>query len=41
MSELNDERPPVFKQWRTWYALVLGALIIQIIIYLVITLTLS
>lgn len=41
MSELNDERPPVFKRWRTWYALVLGALIIQIIIYLVITLALS
>ncbi len=34
-----DDKPPVFKSWRTWYLLVLGALFIQIILYLWLTLT--
>jgi hypothetical protein len=28
-----DERPPVFKSWRTWYFLVIGVLVAQIFFY--------
>lgn len=41
MSEHNEEKPPIFARWRTWYALVLGALVIQIIVYFIITLIFS
>jgi len=29
----EQERPPVFKKWRGWYWLVISVLVIQIIIY--------
>jgi hypothetical protein len=35
------EQPPVFKKWSHWYALVLGALAIQIILYFFITFNFS
>jgi hypothetical protein len=31
------DRPPVFRRWSSWYAIVLGLLVVQIIIYYVIT----
>jgi len=37
MSDLNNEKPPVFQSWKTWYTIVLGALVIQVIIYFIIT----
>ncbi|WHZ08654.1 MAG: hypothetical protein OJF59_002408 [Cytophagales bacterium] len=32
-----DDKPPLFNSWKTWYQLVMGALIIQVIIYFLIT----
>jgi hypothetical protein len=37
MSELHNDKPPVFKSWVAWYSLVLGALLLQVVLYLVIT----
>jgi hypothetical protein len=34
---VEHDRPPVFKQWKGWYWLVLSVLVIQIIIYTLIT----
>lgn len=36
-----DEKPPVFKSWSGWYALLLGALLFQIVLYLWLTLLFS
>jgi hypothetical protein len=32
MQEEN-EKPPLFKSWASWYQLLMGALAIQIIVY--------
>lgn len=37
MSEEQEEKPPVFSRWSSWYWLVMIVLAIQIIIYLFIT----
>src|SRR5690606_19013382 len=37
MHEPEEGRPPVFKSWNTWYWLVLGLFILQVIIYYFIT----
>ncbi|HZY83058.1 MAG TPA: hypothetical protein VFE50_26245 [Cyclobacteriaceae bacterium] len=38
MSEPTEEnRPPVFKSWSGWYWLVASVLLIQIIVYTLIT----
>lgn len=34
-----DGNPPVFKSWRGWYALLLGVLLLQIFLYLWLTLS--
>jgi hypothetical protein len=36
-DKINQEEPPIFKSWSRWYWLVLGALLVQIILYYVIT----
>jgi len=33
----DQDRPPVFKTWIGWYALVLGFLLLEIIIFLILT----
>lgn len=33
----EQEQPPVFKKWRGWYLLVMAVLVIQIIIYTLVT----
>jgi hypothetical protein len=33
----EDERPPVFKTWKGWYWLVILVLVVQIIIYTLVT----
>ncbi len=33
----GDEPPPLFKSWSSWYALVLGTLILLIILFYVFT----
>ena len=30
---MKDERPPVFKSWRTWYGLLAGNLLLLIILF--------
>lgn len=37
MSELPDEKPPVFKTWNSWYWLVLGVMAIQVIFFALLT----
>jgi hypothetical protein len=32
-TDIEKDNPPVFRSWRRWYALVLGALVAQIILY--------
>ena len=36
---MNDqqEKPPVFKNWKDWYWLVLGVTLVQFVIYFLIT----
>jgi hypothetical protein len=33
MEQLPEERPPVFKTWTAWYALVIGFLFLLIICF--------
>lgn len=37
LENSQQERPPVFKKWSGWYWLVLIVLVVQIIIYTLIT----
>lgn len=37
----NSEKPPLFKSWFGWYALILGVLLVQIIIYRLLTVAFS
>jgi hypothetical protein len=34
---MDDQKPPLFPRWRSWYTLVLTALVIQIVLYYWIT----
>jgi hypothetical protein len=36
-SSIDNHKPPFFKSWRPFYALVIGALILQIIVFYAIT----
>jgi hypothetical protein len=38
---MSSESPPVFKKWSHWYGLLLGALVVQIILYLWLTISYS
>lgn len=37
VESTGQERPPVFKKWKGWYWLVMSVLLIQIIVYALIT----
>lgn len=37
----ESDKPPLFKSWTGWYVLVLAILVVQIIIYRLITLAFS
>lgn len=37
----DTEKPPLFKSWTGWYVLILSVLILQIILYHILTLTFS
>lgn len=41
MEAQEDERPPVFSSWKAWYGLVIAVLLVQIVVYLLITLAFS
>ncbi|HEX6223654.1 MAG TPA: hypothetical protein VFZ52_04560 [Chryseolinea sp.] len=32
-----EDKPPVFKSWKGWYYLILGVLVVQIILYYLLT----
>lgn len=34
---MMEEKPPLFQSWSTWYWLVLGAMMVQVIIYFLIS----
>lgn len=34
---ISGDKPPVFRSWQTLYALVIGALILQIILFYAVT----
>ncbi len=34
---MSEEKPPLFESWNTWYKIVLGTMLIQVIIYFLIT----
>lgn len=37
MSELPDEKPPVFNTWNSWYWLVLAVMGLQVILFALLT----
>lgn len=37
MNEPDEGQPPVFKSWTTWYRLVLGIFVLQVIVYYILT----
>jgi hypothetical protein len=30
---MSEEKPPLFQSWKTWYWLVFGAMIVQVILF--------
>jgi hypothetical protein len=34
---MSDDKPPLFRSWKTWYKLVLLVMLIQVVIYYLIT----
>jgi len=34
---IDEQKPPLFKTWKTWYVIVLAVLIVQVIFYTIIT----
>jgi Mg2+ and Co2+ transporter CorA len=36
-TEEQEERPPLFKNWRTWYMLVIGCLVLLILFFYFLT----
>jgi len=34
---MSDEKPPLFRSWKTWYQLVLAAMLMQVVVYFLIT----
>jgi len=37
MNEPDEGKPPVFKSWNSWYRLVLGFFILQVIVFYFLT----
>ena len=34
---IDEQKPPLFKTWKTWYVIVLAVLVVQVIFYTIIT----
>jgi hypothetical protein len=34
---MNEEQPPVFRNWKTWYLLVLAVLVMQLVVFVLLT----
>ncbi len=41
MESSSNEKPPVFQRWSRWYWLVVAVMIVQIVIYSLITFSFS
>lgn len=41
METSQDSKPPVFNKWSSWYWLVTVVMVIQLVVYLIITLSFS
>lgn len=41
MEPSTNEKPPVFRRWSSWYWLVLIVMIVQLVIYFLITFSFS
>jgi hypothetical protein len=41
MDRIEHDKPPVFKSWNHWYALVIGALVLQVLVYCWLTFSFS
>jgi len=39
MTEESEERPPVFHSWKGWYGVVISVLVLQLLLYFLITTT--
>lgn len=37
MSTPNDEKVPVFRQWRQWYWFVIALLVVQVVLFYLFT----
>ncbi len=37
----DTESPPVFRKWRSWYILVISVMLVQLVVYLLISLSFS
>jgi hypothetical protein len=37
----DSQKPPLFSSWTAWYILVLGVLVVQIVVYRVLTVAFS
>lgn len=37
----DSQKPPLFNSWTAWYILVLGVLVVQIVVYRVLTVAFS
>lgn len=34
---MSEEKPPLFHSWKTWYKLILAVMLIQVVVYFLIT----
>ncbi len=34
---MSEEKPPLFQSWSAWYKLVLAVMLVQVILYFIIT----
>ncbi len=41
MDASDHSKPPVFSRWSSWYWLVIGVMVAQLVIYMIITLSFS
>jgi hypothetical protein len=38
---IESEKPPIFKSWTGWYILILSVMVVQIIVYRILTVAFS
>ncbi len=38
---MSEDRPPLFRSWKSWYKLVLAVMLIQVAVFFLITISFS